>query len=150
MTGLNHAATGIAIALIVRKPEFALPLAFLSHFVLDSIPHSVVSLENRRVFIGYLIGEAVAMVAVTTICMFLFPDMWLLIGACAFLAFLPDVFWPFFYNGQLRDKPFFKKFYAFHQNIQWSETYRGWLVEALYLVVLVTFFSTKYYQVAHI
>lgn len=90
------------------------------------------------------------MVAVTTICMFLFPDMWLLIGACAFLAFLPDVFWPFFYNGQLRDKPFFKKFYAFHQNIQWSETYRGWLVEALYLVVLVTFFSTKYYQVAHI
>ena len=144
MTGLNHAATGIAIALLVRKPEFALPLALLSHFVLDSIPHSTVSSANKRVFRAYLIVEASAMVTITLICMALFPDLSLLVGACAFLAFLPDIFWPFHYNGMLRDKPFFKKFYAFHQNIQWSETHRGWAVEALYLMVLVTFFTTQH------
>jgi hypothetical protein len=145
MTGLNHAATGIAIALTIRKPEFALPLAFLSHFVLDSIPHSVVSLEKKNLFKLYIIGEALAMVTLTTLCMFAFSDQWLLIGACALLAFLPDMFWPFFYNGMLRDKPFFKKFFAFHQGIQWSETDRGWLVEALYLSVLVVYF-VQYHQ----
>lgn len=150
MTGLNHAATGIAIALVVQRPEFALPLAFLSHFVLDSIPHSTVSHENKRVFRAYLALEAVAMIALTAICMLVFPQLALLIGACAFLAFLPDVFWPFHYNGMLRDKPLFKKFYTFHQHIQWSETHRGWAVEALYLLVLVTFFTTQHAQLTNI
>lgn len=150
MTGLNHAATGIAIALIVRKPEFALPLALASHFVLDSIPHSAVSLARKKVFRAYLVGEALAMVAVTLVCMALFPDIAMLIGACAFLAFLPDVFWPFHYNGMLRDKPFFKRFYGFHQNIQWSETYRGWVVEALYLIVLVTFFASEHAELVKV
>jgi hypothetical protein len=145
MTGLNHAATGIAIALIVKKPEFALPLAFLSHFILDSIPHSIVSLGKKNVFKLYIIGEALAMVVLTTICMVIFVDQWLLIGMCALLAFLPDMFWPFFYNGMLRDKPFFKNFFAFHQGIQWSETGRGWIVEVLYLSVLVIFF-VQYHQ----
>lgn len=144
MTGLNHAATGIAIALIVRRPEFALPLALASHFVLDSVPHSRVSLHRPKIVAGYLIAETVAMVTLTTICMLLFRDLWLLIGACAVAAFLPDMLWPFFFNGTLRDKPFFKKFYQFHQSIQWAETYRGWAVEGLYLIVLVTFFATQH------
>lgn len=39
MTATNHALTGIVIALAVKKPELAIPLAFLSHFALDAIPH---------------------------------------------------------------------------------------------------------------
>jgi hypothetical protein len=144
MTGLNHAATGIVIALVVRRPELALPLAFVSHFVLDSIPHSVVSMEKRNVFKLYLLIEAIAMVTLTVVCMLLFRDQWLLIGACAVAAFLPDMFWPFFYNDMLRYKRFFRKFYPFHQKIQWSETSRGWVVEALYFSVLIIFFADHY------
>lgn len=39
MTATNHALTGAVIALAIRKPELAIPLAFLSHFALDAIPH---------------------------------------------------------------------------------------------------------------
>lgn len=34
-----HTMAAIAIATVVKQPELALPLAFLSHFVLDFIPH---------------------------------------------------------------------------------------------------------------
>ena len=35
----NHMVTGAVIALVVKQPALALPLAFLSHFVLDALPH---------------------------------------------------------------------------------------------------------------
>lgn len=141
MTGLNHATTGIVIALVVKRPEFALPLAFLSHFVLDSVPHSFVP-AKRSAMVPYILLETVATITMTLICMIVFHDMWLLIGVCALLAFSPDFLWPFYYNGSLRDTPFFRTFYAFHKKIQWSETYRGWLVEALYFSVLLIFLTT--------
>lgn len=39
MTATNHALTGAVIALTVKRPELAVPLALLSHFTLDLIPH---------------------------------------------------------------------------------------------------------------
>lgn len=39
MTATNHALTGAVIALAIKRPEFAIPLAFLSHFAVDAIPH---------------------------------------------------------------------------------------------------------------
>ncbi len=141
MTGLNHVATGITIAITIRRPEIALPLALLSHFVLDALPHSKVPLR-RSIMTPYLIAEALFCTVLTIICMMLFSEYWLLVGLCAVLAFSPDFLWPFFYNDKLRTKPFFKDFYKFHKSIQWSESYRGWLVEALYFSVLVIFLST--------
>jgi len=35
-----HLLTGAAIVMAVPQPELSLPLAFLSHFVLDTIPHT--------------------------------------------------------------------------------------------------------------
>lgn len=145
MTGINHATTGIVIALVVKQPMLALPLAFLSHFVLDMVPHSFVPLKRKIIAVPYLTLEGLGATVITLICMFAFPSMWLLIGACAVLAFAPDFLWPFYHGGQLRDKPGFKQFYEFHKNIQWSETYRGWLVEILYFIVLVSFLTT--YQI---
>lgn len=139
MTGLNHAATGTAIALIVKRPELALPLAFISHFVLDSVPHGIMPIHRKKIFASYLIVETIAMTSFTVLCMLAFRDQWLLIGLCAFTAFLPDVLWPFFFNGRWRDKPGLRVFYKFHKWIQHSETYRGWLVEVLYFIVLLIF-----------
>jgi len=34
-----HTVAAIVIASLIKQPEFALPLAFASHFVLDLIPH---------------------------------------------------------------------------------------------------------------
>ena len=141
MTGLNHAATGITIALIFKRPEIALPLALLSHFVLDMVPHSFVP-PKKNAMIPYLAFEAIAAVAITVIGMLAFSEYALLLSACAVAAYAPDLLWPFYYKTNLRYKPGFKQFFAFHKNIQWSETYRGWLVEVLYFSVLVIFLTT--------
>ena len=141
MTGLNHAATGITIALIFKRPEIALPLALLSHFVLDMVPHSYVA-QRKNVLVPYFALEAVVIVIIVTLCMKAFPEYALLLGASAAAACAPDLLWPFYYKTNTRYKPFFKQFFAFHNNIQWSETYRGWLVEVLYFSVLVIFLTT--------
>ncbi len=39
MTGLNHATTGALISAAVVNPFLAVPVAFVSHFILDAIPH---------------------------------------------------------------------------------------------------------------
>jgi hypothetical protein len=39
MMATSHAVSGAVIALAIREPVLALPLAFVSHFVLDSLPH---------------------------------------------------------------------------------------------------------------
>src|SRR5260370_1132249 len=39
MTNLNHAATGALVAVAIHNPWVGLPAAFLSHFVVDVIPH---------------------------------------------------------------------------------------------------------------
>ena len=141
MIGLNHAGTGIIIALTVRRPEIALPLAFLSHFVLDMIPHSVVA-PKRKYMVPYLIAEAIGATILTIVCMVAFPELWFLIGLCAVLSYLPDFLWPLYYRTHLGSQPFFRQFFAFHKKIQWSETYRGWLVDILYFSVVIIFLTT--------
>ncbi|KKR05412.1 MAG: hypothetical protein UT33_C0011G0123 [Candidatus Peregrinibacteria bacterium GW2011_GWC2_39_14] len=39
MLGTVHMLTGAVIGKVVEKPELIIPIAFLSHFVLDAIPH---------------------------------------------------------------------------------------------------------------
>jgi hypothetical protein len=39
MRATIHALTGAAIAMAVKQPALAIPAAFLSHFVLDAVPH---------------------------------------------------------------------------------------------------------------
>lgn len=141
MIGLNHAGTGIIIALTIRRPEFAIPLSLLSHFVLDMVPHSLVA-PVRKYMAPYLIIEAVGATVLTLVCMIAFPELWLLIGFCAVAAYSPDFLWPFYYRTKLGSRPFFRQFFAFHKKIQWSETYRGWLVEALYFSVVLIFLTT--------
>ncbi len=58
MTGTNHALTGAVIALAVKKPELAIPLAFLSHFVLDAIPHYNPPNVQRKFFTNFSDGWA--------------------------------------------------------------------------------------------
>lgn len=131
--------TGIAIAVSIRRPELALPLAFASHFILDMVPHGKMDIARKIQFRNYLIIEAIAMTVLTIVAMFVFEQLWFLVGLCAVLAFLPDMLWPFLHNGRLAQVRGFRQFYWFHKRIQWSETKRGFLVELLYACVLVIF-----------
>jgi len=98
-----HTLVGIAIASKIPNPLIAIPLAFLSHFLLDFIPHWTTTIATRgRDFyiflldfgLGLLFGVAFALRAGT-----FSPEFWLII-CCAAAANLPDaVRFPHYFMG---------------------------------------------------
>jgi hypothetical protein len=98
MTATNHALTGAVIGLAVGQPLIALPVAFLSHFVCDALPHYASADPPEKVlktgrFRDYLIVEATLCALIVLILAITRPDNWLLASFCAFLAASPDFFW---------------------------------------------------------
>lgn len=95
MTGLSHAATGIAIAVAVPHAVFALPLAFASHFVLDKLPHwGSEHLDGRhKVFRRIVLLDAIAGVGFVIFMMLAMPHHALLIALAAIAATVPDLMW---------------------------------------------------------
>ena len=136
MTGFNHTLAGTAIAMAVKEPLLIAPLALLSHFVMDSLPHfgrhpKVTPYNNG--FKIYLMVEAVLCVAALVFAISLEPQSWFILGLGAAFATLPDFSWPF----QSRAPAWTKPFYDFHTNIQWGERPYGWIFELIGTILLV-------------
>jgi hypothetical protein len=132
MTGLNHTLAGAAIALIL-PPPLALPLAFLSHFVLDMVPH----FGRHPKFVKFsphlkalIIADGAVSVGTMSLIILLSPDKWLSIGLCCFLAVLPDLLWIF--QKLLHTPVWFLKFSSW---IQWGERPYGWIYETAYTIL---------------
>lgn len=53
MRATIHSLTGAAIAMAVKRPELAIPAAFLSHFILDAVPHYNPPGRKRENFKNY-------------------------------------------------------------------------------------------------
>lgn len=132
MTGLNHALTGAAIALVVKRPILAIPLAFLSHFVIDAIPHwgntEFYSPSNPAYL--YIVGldGLLALTSIIIICYYARRDQIWLIVTCAFLAMLPDAVWAF----DRSSTGLFGWYNTFHHGVQWCERPWGIIVELFY------------------
>ena len=136
MTTVNHVLTGAIIAVGVRRPEAALLLSLLSHFLLDMLPHfgGVAWFEKwGKPMATMAIGDVIAALGALGVALFLFPDQPALIIGCAIAATLPDWPWAIHY--------LFKKdhvYFSFHQAIQQYERPWGAIVEASYLLVVGT------------
>src|SRR5580698_2100335 len=95
MRAINHALTGAIIGLTIGEPLVAAPVAFVSHFVCDAIPHFGVS-GWRDIkttwFRRLLVVDFVLCVALVVILALSRPKHWLLAAVCAFLAASPDLF----------------------------------------------------------
>lgn len=143
MTATNHALTGAVIALAVKKPELAIPLAFAIHFVMDALPHfdagpNSAKLAKPTIFVDVIIATSLTL-ALSLLLKTSTPG-WL-IFASALACMSPDLVWGWRYY-KLRD---FRKiisepmssFSRFHQKIQWSETRRGILVEIFWFILFV-------------
>jgi hypothetical protein len=95
MTATNHALTGAIIGLAIGNPIIALPVALLSHFVCDAIPHYT----DPRVKVGsqsfrnYLIMDMLGAVGVALFLVVVQPEHWFLACWTAFLATSPDLMW---------------------------------------------------------
>jgi hypothetical protein len=144
MTATNHVLTGAVIALAVKQPALAVPLAILSHFVLDALPHF--ALKSGRVFdyekksfANYItpIDATVATAILVWLGFFLDTGVSnLLVVICAIAAYLPDVFWIPTFIRELKTHIWEPKnwFLKFHQKIQWRERPWGIYIELVWAV----------------
>lgn len=136
MTATNHGLFGSVIAIALQShPVVAVVVAPFSHFLLDAIPHygSDGDIRSRK-FFRNLSLDAMLAVVTTLIVAWLWRDMALLVVACAFLAASPDLMWIYYeyINPKLKKKHLIPRF---HSWIQWSQTGKGIVVEAVWFIV---------------
>ncbi len=96
MSGLNHVATGALVAVAINRPILALPAAFLSHFVIDALPHyshGALLLSRPKLYRLVIILDALFSAALlVSLAIILNRSAWLVIGG-GILALLPDLMW---------------------------------------------------------
>lgn len=130
----NHVLVGSTIALAIRQPVYALPLAFMSHFVLDSIPHFGFRASGfkvafrQRIFYLFEFFDLIGLIIILATINFsvILP----LLGALCAIA--PDFEWAvryFFFERKDKEGPKRTKLTKFHQYIQWGERPWGAFVE---------------------
>jgi hypothetical protein len=130
--------TGAVIALVVKQPALAVPLAFLSHFIIDAIPHfGVIEKEifGRR-FNIILILDFLFAVCLMILLAFLFPAHAWIIWACMIAAASPDLMWAYHRLYLMKRPRRFGIIAKFHSKIQWSQTMPGACVEALWFLLI--------------
>lgn len=152
MIATNHGLTGAAIAIVFAdKPLIALPLAFLSHFVLDALPHSGFDdmgghlAVPKKLFYSTLVLDAALLFL--SFLVLVFNDAPLLVYACWFLAGSPDLVWAYRYiiqekTGRIKPLPT-HGLNRFHSWVQWSQTRWGWVVEIPVMIFLFYFVSAN-------
>ena len=135
-----HALTGALIALAVKDPALAAPLAFTSHFVLDSTPHFGIDGLDFKTPKGNVVGVTDSVCAFITwlILISIFPSQWLLVSVGVFFACLPDLLYiPDIFFNVIPSK----KLLRFHSRIQWSQTPMGTITDVSWASVAIFLLS---------
>lgn len=144
MTATNHALTGAIIGLTIDKPLLAIPLAFLSHFVCDAIPHFKFAGDFDNVaksskFARYLIIEAFLCFLIVLGLYLKQPFHWQVAAICAFLATSPDFMWIRKFISAKHNKKFHETLFdKFASKIQWFQRPIGAVVEIVWFGAALT------------
>jgi hypothetical protein len=146
MRAINHALTGSIIGLVIGKPAIAVPVALVSHYICDVIPHHGYGANKAvndkwmrsRAFRRLLYADA-ALCACLVLVLFLFkPQYWFLAAVCAFVAAAPDLLSINLYSKTLGDKQYKRGWYTkFAGKIQWFERPIGAVVEIAWFIAAV-------------
>ncbi len=148
MTATNHALTGATIGLLINKPLITLPVAFLSHFLCDAIPHfgatknSKLASLSSSAFKRLLAVDASLCMVLVIVLFGLHEHHWLQASLCAFLATSPDLLWIKKYqkaqgHKKWRPSPYSK----FASAIQWFEKPIGAFVELAWAIAAIAVIS---------
>lgn len=141
MTGFNHGLTGAAIALIIKNPAAAVPLAFLSHFLTDTLPHWDYGTGRKNGKAGsnkfnqVLAADFTLSIILMAVLGLLFPTHKWLIWACMIAAASPDLAWSYYYYLK-RGRKQYGMVSRFHDAVQWSETSRGIYIELAWFIII--------------
>ncbi len=142
MTATNHSLTGAIIAASIVNPFVALPLALLSHFVLDATPHFGKGLEflATKAFKRMLVLDALLCFGLVVVLAVSGVHRWWIIALGAFIAASPDLFLLnlFRYARAHRLSDWHPNLYTrFAAKIQWFERPIGAAVEVVYAIAAV-------------
>jgi hypothetical protein len=149
VTATNHALTGALIGLVAANPIVAVPVSFLSHYVLDVIPHFGKSDDpdfiKTKFFRNYLMIDASLCILLVLVLAAAQPQYWLLASVCAFFATSPDLALIPRFVAAKKNKPYRPGAYNhFAARIQRYEKPEGGLVEfawaCMAIALLVGFF----------
>jgi hypothetical protein len=143
MTATNHALTGAIIGLIIVDPIIAIPVAFVSHFACDALPHFgsgkkdyswIKSLFFKRMLV---IDASLCVLLVITLAL-LRPQNWFIAIICAFVATTPDFIWIGKYLEANKGRPWKEnKFSKFSAAIQWFQRPIGMVVEVAWFIASI-------------
>jgi len=149
MTGLNHAVTGAMVAAVIGEPAIALPAAFLSHFVIDMLPHwdyYKLKTKNSKTWANAAVDLILALTALEILILTTTVSPWL-IAAGGLLGILPDTMWLsylLYRQPSIKGNPksLINTVRHYHSKIQWAETPRAaglyaeivWLIFTVYLI----------------
>lgn len=143
MSIVNHGAVGALIAIVIKQPALALPIAFLSHFIMDALPHFGFNgngfgeaLKNKKLVILHQSFNVPAFMALMLI---LYPFGWIAYVGAA-VAVSPDLAWPtryWFYERHGKAPRPNGPIIRFHHNIQWCERPWGFVIEMPLTIALL-------------
>lgn len=147
MIELPHTIIGATIAIKVGNPALSLPLALLSHFAFDLVPHwnphiyrevnshGQVSVRSK----GVIVADSFSALAVGTLLAFRFyPDLnrVVTIFAACFLAVLPDlVEAPYFFLFNSTNK-YLKAYIKFHRRFQANASFWPGVISQAVVVII--------------
>lgn len=139
MTATNHALTGAAIAAVIKQPFLAFPLAFMSHFFCDALPHFGINMKfHSRQMYTWLLLDGAAALGCAAVLLWIGVSSPIVLAIAGFFAMSPDLAW-FFYGikGRLGDVHSFDIVSRFHSKIQWYQKVPGLTVEAVWAVLMI-------------
>ena len=138
---------GAVVATGVQQPLLIVPLALISHFVLDMVPHFGVhendhAKRNKHPLFHFILAVDIAMAAALLV---MLPsilsgaiDRWVLLLGMV-LAWIPDAVWIRHFVHSRRGQELAKGWLTtFHEKIQWFERPPGIVVEILWFVAMGT------------
>ena len=146
MTTTNHMLTGAVISMAVGQPYLAIPLAILSHFVLDPLPHFGEVGVGKEGYFSRLKRTVIivdALIAGVVLAWLLIHSHWLA-AVCAIAAVSPDFIW-IYREAVIRLKGSIKPrnaFSRFHERIQWGERSWGLIIEIVFAVGMLQVFRS--------
>ncbi len=150
MTASNHVLTGMVIGSAISNPLIAIPVAFLSHFAIDALPHFAIKNQKDSTFLYYLsIDSGIAAGLILSVFL-LQPSNWLLVIASGIACASPDLMWMPDWLRTISEKKQKKPglIKKFHAKVQWAERYDriGLVIEVIWFGFMMMILIRSLYQ----
>ncbi len=137
-----HVAVGIAIAAAIPNPLISIPLAFMSHFILDMTPHWNPHLNSETKRYGQLTNSTLLIIGFDLACAAILTAYIgrrdLIIYMASFAAILPDIVEGPYYLFGFKNK-YLEIWRKFQKSIQ-SDANVFWGLTTQILTLLAAFF----------